>query len=114
MEEVKEEINLDEAPLEPEPCQPPNDDELRESVLLLCNLVKVAEMNTFTDVNHDEIVKCVMLYKSFSMRTREEMCDELLKVCSKSEDLAIPQNKVTYADMHSILHKISQADMNPP
>jgi len=107
-EELREEVLIQEE--EPAAAAEPKAD-LRDALLLLCNLVKVAEMNTFTDIPQDSIVKCVMFYKAISMRTREEMCDEVLKVVERSEGAAMPQG-ATYADMFEILHKISQAQMN--
>ena len=106
-EELREEVLIQEE--EPAAAEPKAD--LRDALLLLCNLVKVAEMNTFTDIPQDSIVKCVMFYKAISMRSREEMCDEVLKVVERCEEAAMPQG-ATYADMFEILHKISQAQMN--
>jgi hypothetical protein len=101
---------------EPEPCMPPVPEgpDCREAVLMLCNLVKVTQMNTFTDVTQDEMLKCFMFFNSFMVRSREDMCDELMLVFEKSEDVCLQQTNTTYSEMHTILHKISQATMNPP
>lgn len=54
---------------------------IEDAVLLICNLVKVSGMqHSFTDVPMDEIFNIMMFYTSLTMKPREIMCADLMKM----------------------------------
>jgi hypothetical protein len=80
-------------------------------------LVKLVQMQyTFDDVSQEDIFKCTMFYSFISMKTREEMCDELMKVLKASDEPALTQFgnlTTTYKQLNEILRNISQSATKP-
>lgn len=75
-------------------------------MLLFCNLVKVASMQCqFAEVPQESVLTCFMFYTNISMKTREEMSSELIKMFARKDEAAVNVNfkPVTYAQVHEML-----------
>ena len=81
----------------------------------MCNLLKVVSMqNVFSDVSQEEIMKCLYFHASISQvgKSREDMTSELVKMLEGSESIAF--NNASYAELRSILQKVSLAQRTTP